>query len=181
VPAAQVAPLLPVHWRSGTSARRRRKLLALLRSVASAICTSPLVGVVFVLCVSFVLRRMPFSSAFSDIFCSFPLSPVLPTRRFGVGLSPGDSRPGSGRLCSIRPPPTGHSGLDVDANYTVLTPRPRFSPPSCAHLIASLNITRLLCAGALGFFRLKAGNHQEPEGSSTVIPALPGMTLSPPF
>jgi hypothetical protein len=65
-----------------------------------------------------------------------PLSPVLPTMRFGVGLSPGDSRPGPGGLCSMRPPPAGRADLDVDANYTALTPRPRLSSPSGAHPIA---------------------------------------------
>jgi hypothetical protein len=44
-----------------------------------------------------------------------------------VGCAPGDSRPGPGGLCSMRPPPS-RADLDADANYTALTPRPRLSP-----------------------------------------------------
>jgi len=36
----------------------------------------------------------------------------------------------------MRPPPAGRADLDVDANYTALTPRPRLSSPSGAHPIA---------------------------------------------
>jgi hypothetical protein len=63
-----------------------------------------------------------------------PLSPVLPAMRLGVGCAPGDSHPGPGGLCSMRPPPS-HSDLDADANCAALTPRPRLSSPFCVLLI----------------------------------------------
>jgi hypothetical protein len=101
-------------------------VVALPHSSSSASCTSPLLGVSHLhfpapWC---ALRIVPSTIQ----FCSqrhrlcLLLSPVLPTMRFGVGLAPSDSRSGPGGLCSMRPPPAGHADLDVDANYTVLTP-----------------------------------------------------------
>jgi len=114
----------------------RRPLLALPCSSSSAFCTSPLLGISLL---HFPAPRCQPRIVLSSIqFCFWqhflrrPLNPVLPAMRFGVGSTPGDSRPGLGRLCSIHPPSAGHSDLDVDTNYTALTPRPRLSSPSGA-------------------------------------------------
>jgi len=115
-------------------------LLALPRSLSSAFSTSPLLSVSLL---QFPAPRCQPRIVPSAIqFCFWrhflrpPLNPVLPAMRFGMGYAPGDSSPGPGRLCSMRPPSAGHSDLDVDANYTALTPRPRLSSPSGALPIA---------------------------------------------
>jgi hypothetical protein len=138
--------------------------VALPHFSSSASCTFPLFGVSLLhfpvprrrqllalrhpFCIVCLLRIVPSGIQFCfhrHLLCS-SLSPVLPTIRFGVGCAPGDSCPGPGRLCSIRPPPAGHSDLDVDANYTALTPRPRLSSASSALLITSPIVTCSCCS-----------------------------------
>jgi hypothetical protein len=106
----------------------------------------------------------------ATLFTPFPPIRSLPAVGFGVGCAPGDSRPGPGELCSIRPPSAGHSGLDVDANHTALTPRPRLSSP-CVLPIALHRLSLACCVpGLRGAYRLKVGGRHKPEYSFAVIP-----------
>ena len=190
VPAARMAPLLLALLRpptcspvvvelprslssaSGTSPFLGVSLLHFPTPRCQPACTSPLLGVSLLALPRF-LTWASYCAKCHSVLLTATLSAPSPQSGLtdnevwrGLRIAPGNSCPGPGGLCSIRPPPTGHSDLDVDANYTALTPQPRLSSPSCAHPIAlSERHASPLCRSSLG-----SAGHRPVISKSSIAP-----------
>jgi len=190
VPAALVAPLLLALLRPPTCSP---VVVELPRSLLSASCTSlflgisllhfptprrqpsctsPLLGVILLALPCFLTWAL-YCAKCHSVLLSVTLSAPYPQSGVtdndvwrGLRIALGNCHPGPGGLCSMLPIPAGHSDLDVDANYTALTPRPRLLSPSCAHLIAlSEHHSPPVCRSSLG-----SAGHRPVTSKSSIAP-----------